>query len=542
MNKRQTEVLQYLENREKRVLKELEEQYRGALEDINMSIQVMLTDEQTPSKVYRIQHQKALRSQIEGIIEKLHGREYETIAEYLRDSYTDSFVGCMYDHAGQGIPLILPIDQNAAAKAIEIDSELSEDLYTSLGVDTQKLKKTIRQEITRGLASTMAFVDISRNVANVAKAPLNRAKTIVKTEAHRIQEAARYDGMLQAKSKGAREVKIWTSLGNSRVRDAHRDLHGQIREVDEPFTYGSKKAMYPGDFGDPALDINCNCKALTKATWLLDEITLKELEDQAAYWKLDKTKDFQEYREKYLYAAERPEEYLRAGALPDDFVDTRKVGKPIAQEDLQRVIEKARLKGVQIGQESNPTGGFETYCGDLDVLYDAIDQVVKQQESDLFMKAGAKKIVLMYDNVLGYYGDSKYIDVGAFAMTQGHTVTLNKFMFDDSAYLKKEYAELAAAGFFPKGTDYTCIIAHEAGHMIGKKNRQLYKDVLRILEGESAKEGIDLKKYIANNISIYAASDQRYYDFHELIPEINSMLNSGKKYGILEVLKKGGVF
>lgn len=348
MNKRQNEVLQYLDNREKRVLKELEAQYRGALEDINMSIQVMLTDQQTPSKVYRIQHQKALKSQIEGIIEKLHGREYETIAEYLRDSYTDSFVGCMYDHAGQGIPLILPIDQNAAAKAIEIDSELSEDLYTSLGVDTQKLKKTIRQEITRGLASTMAFADIARNVESVAKAPLNRAKTIVKTEAHRIQEAARYDGMQLAKSKGAKEVKIWTSLGNSRVRDAHRDLHGQIREVDEPFTYGTKKAMYPGDFGDPALDINCNCKGLTKATWLLDEITLKELEDQAAFWKLDKTKDFQEYREKYLKVTNEWAS-ADAGAKERLGVDAR--------DDLDNIVARKAKKmkqGISAFPESDP--------------------------------------------------------------------------------------------------------------------------------------------------------------------------------------------
>ena len=315
MNKRQSEVLQYLDNREKRVLKELEAQYRGALEDINTSIQIMLTDEQTPSKIYRIDHQKALRSQIEGIIEKLHGTEYETISEYLRDSYMDSFVGSMYDHAGQGIPLILPIDQNAVAKAIEIDSELSEDLYTSLGVDTKNLKKTIRQEITRGLATTMAYSDIARNVESLAKAPLNRAKVIVKTEAHRIQEAARHDSMLQAKSKGAKEVKIWTSLGNSRVRDSHRDLHGQIREVDEPFTYGTKKAMYPGDFGDPALDINCNCKALPKATWLLDETTLKELEEQAAAWGLDKTEDFQDFKKKYLKAAETLEKSGKNGII-----------------------------------------------------------------------------------------------------------------------------------------------------------------------------------------------------------------------------------
>lgn len=344
MNKRQKEVLQYLDNREKRVLKELEEQYRGALEDINMSIRIMQTDEQTPSKVYRIQYQKALRSQIEGIIEKLHGTEYETIAEYLRDSYTDSFVGCMYDHAGQGIPLILPIDENAAAKAIVTDSKLSEDLYTSLGLDTQTLKKTIRQEITRGLASGMVFADIARNVASVSKAPLSRAKTIVKTEAHRIQEAARYDGMLLAKSKGAQEVKIWLSRRNDRVRDAHRQLDGQIREVDKPFTYGTKEAMFPGDFGDPALDCNCGCKALPKATWMLDEITLKDLEDQAAYWGLDKTKEFAEYKKKYLRITD---EWASADA------SAKKLIAADARDNLDEIVTR-KTKTIQQGFSAFP--------------------------------------------------------------------------------------------------------------------------------------------------------------------------------------------
>lgn len=304
MNKREKEVLQNFLESEEAVLSDLEKQYRKALADIDKKIRLLMSDELTQSKIYQIEYQKALRGQIEGILEKLHGDEFSTIQQYLHDCYEDGFIGTVYDMAGQGIPLIMPIDQAAAVKAIMTDSKVSNGLYNALGVDVKNLKNAIRQEITRGISTGMLYDDIARNIAATAKAPLSRAKTIARTEGHRIQQSSTYDAQQAAKKKGADVVKQWDSTLDGKTRSTHRQIDGQIREVDEPFEAGGKKAMYPGDFGDPAEDCNCRCASLTRARWGLDEDELQTLKDRAKYFELDKTEDFNDFKKKYLKAAE----------------------------------------------------------------------------------------------------------------------------------------------------------------------------------------------------------------------------------------------
>ena len=323
MNKREKEVLQAQLDSEKKVLKQLEKQYQAALEEINEKILLLQSktvydsdgigrNQQIPlnalpqSRIYQIEHQKALKAQIQGILDKLHGEEYETIQQYLEDCYVDAFVGTAYDIAGQGIPLIMPIDQAAAVKAIQTDSKISEGLYESLGVDTKNLKKVIAQEATRGVASGMTYEDIARNISNVAKAPLANANRIARTEGHRIQQASTMDAQKSAKEKGADVVKQWDSTLDGATRKTHRKLDGQIREVDEPFEMDGKTAMFPGDFGDPAEDCNCRCASLTRARWGLDEDELQTLKDRAKFFGLDKTEDFKDFKKKYLKAAAEP--------------------------------------------------------------------------------------------------------------------------------------------------------------------------------------------------------------------------------------------
>lgn len=332
MNKREKEVIQAQLDAEKKVLKQLERQYQAALDDINEKIQLLQTktvygsdgigvNQQVPlnqlpqSRIYQIEHQKALKGQIQGIIDKLHGDEYSTINQYLEECYTDAFVGTAYDIAGQGIPLIMPIDQAAAVKAIQTDSQISEGLYEALGVDTKKLKKTISQEVTRGIASGMTFEDIARNISNVAKAPLSRAKTISRTEGHRIQQSSTMDAQKASKAKGADVVKQWDASLDGRTRKTHRKLDGQIREIDEPFEMDGKKAMFPGDFGDPAEDCNCRCVSLTRAKWALDEDELQTLKDRAEYFGLDKTENFKDFKKKYLKSAETIEKSEKNGRI-----------------------------------------------------------------------------------------------------------------------------------------------------------------------------------------------------------------------------------
>ena len=81
----------------------------------------------------------------------------------------------------------------------------------------------------------------------------------------------------QAKKRGADSVKVWDSTLDGKTRPIHRLLDGQVREVEEPFEANGKKAMCPGDFGDPAEDCNCRCALLQKARWDLDSDETKYL-------------------------------------------------------------------------------------------------------------------------------------------------------------------------------------------------------------------------------------------------------------------------
>ncbi len=120
-----------------------------------------------------------------------------------------------------------------------------------------------------------------------------------------IQQTSSRDAQHAAKAKGADIVKQWDATLDGRTRDTHRLLDGQIRELDEPFEVGGKKADAPGYFGDPAEDCNCRCTSNTRAKWALDEDELETLKERAEFFGLDKTKDFDDFKKKYLSAADR---------------------------------------------------------------------------------------------------------------------------------------------------------------------------------------------------------------------------------------------
>ena len=304
MNKRDKEVIAYQLDDEKKVLRELKRQYERSLLTIESKIKLLQSGEMTQSKIYQINYQKALKAQVDAILDKLQSDEYDTIQQYLERSYTDGYVGAMYQIGGSGVNVIVPIDQDAAAKAIITDSKLSVNLYASLGYDMDKIKKSVRDEITRGISASLSYEEIARNLTEYSTVALSNANRIVRTEAHRIQQASADDARLAAKAKGADVVKQWDCTMDGATRPMHRELDGQIREVNEPFEAGGKKVMYPGKFGTPDQDCNCRCVALTRARWALDEEELETLKKRAEYFGLDKKDSFVEYKKKYLKASE----------------------------------------------------------------------------------------------------------------------------------------------------------------------------------------------------------------------------------------------
>lgn len=350
MNERQKEVLASQLKDEQRVLKELKQVYTKALEDVISNIKALeaRTDiENLRAIVYQKNYQEALKKQLDAILDTMNAKQFVTISDYLDKSYEESFLGVLYDLHGQGIPLIFPIDQEQAARAIQIDSKISEGLYQRLGVDTRLLKNAIRANVSRGIASSTSWAQVARNIQNRMNVGMNRAIRIARTEGHRIQNESRFDAQAKAKQGGANVVKQWDSTLDKRTRPTHQQLDGQMREINESFEIPSngRKSMYPGGFGIAAEDINCRCAILQRARWALDDGELQTLKDRAAYFGLDKTESFNDFKTKYLQAVrETPEknEYnkIELGELE---VYGKKHAKAIrenlenAPEDIQRV-------------------------------------------------------------------------------------------------------------------------------------------------------------------------------------------------------------
>lgn len=308
MNKKQKEALQSCLDIESRTLKGLKQTYKQALRDCNQKIRELSsrTDmENLQSVIYQKQYQEALKGQLEGVMANLQSGAYAKISDYLAQCYQNGFVGTMYDLAGQGIPLIIPVDKNAIAKAIQLKSKLSKSLYDRLGEDVGALKKSVSSELSRGIAAGLTWNEVAGNMSRSFKhTPFNRAYNnsvrIARTEGHRVQVQSTMDAQRKAKSKGADMVKQWDATLDSATRDAHRELDGKIAEIDDDFKWSGGSVSAPGMFGDPAQDCNCRCALLSRARWALDDDELKTLQDRATYFGIDKSEDFEDYKNKYL--------------------------------------------------------------------------------------------------------------------------------------------------------------------------------------------------------------------------------------------------
>ena len=206
----------------------------------------------------------------------------------------------MYDLHGQGIPLMLPLNQEQVLNALTTDSKLSKPLSERLSEDIKTLKRKVSSEISRGIANNFSYTEIAKNLRGVSNVGMNNAYRIARTEGHRIQNQSSMDAANKAKQNGADVVKQWDATMDSRTRPHHRQLDGQIRELDKPFEIAGRKAMYPSGFGIAAEDILCRCVLLQRAKRALDDDELQTLKERAEFYGINKTKDFDEFKQKYL--------------------------------------------------------------------------------------------------------------------------------------------------------------------------------------------------------------------------------------------------
>jgi hypothetical protein len=275
MNRRQKLVQQQFLNNEKGVIKRLDQVYGQALKDVNGNIERLMkrfdpeTGDLPQSAVYQLKYQNMIKDQLEGILNELQTKQFTSVSEYLDTCYEDGFIGSIFDLHGQDVPLMMPLDQESMVTVVQLDSKISQGLYTRLGEDIALLKKRITAEVSRSIATGASFADTAKHLAGKTRIGYNNAIRIARTEGHRIQNQATMNVMEQAKERGADVVKQWDATLDGATRESHVAVDGEIRELDQAFSNG---IQFPGDPSGRAEEvINCRCALLQRARWAVGD-------------------------------------------------------------------------------------------------------------------------------------------------------------------------------------------------------------------------------------------------------------------------------
>ena len=274
MDKFDKEVLQILLDDEAALLKDLQKVYAAALADIKRNVRWLMADEMSQSKIYQLEYQQQLEKRIDAILDVLNSNDEAAIIAFLTNIYNDSFYGTNYIIQQQGIPLLFNLsDEEVLLSVLRKTDEMT--FAQRLGKNMNEFKRTVKNEISRGIAAAESYTKIAQNLSTLIKEDYDNSRRIAITESGRVQSEAKLNAQTKAKARGADVVKQWDCTLDGKTRKAHRELDGQIREIDEYFEVDGMKTLAPCKFGKASQDINCRCTLLTRARWAIGNKTTK---------------------------------------------------------------------------------------------------------------------------------------------------------------------------------------------------------------------------------------------------------------------------
>lgn len=537
VNKRQRIVQDAFLNNEEAVIRRLKQVYSQSLKDITKKSEelqesinslTMATlsgdmDEETKkqlqsmiqSKVYQKQYQDALKKQVNSILDNMQVEEFKTVADYLNKCYEEGFLGAMYDIHGQGIPVILPIDQEAVVRAVQLDSKISKGLYQRLGEDVDLLKRKITAQVSRGISTGMSFEQVAQQLSAYTNIGFNNAVRIARTEGHRIQVQSGMDACYKAKEKGADVVKQWDSTLDSSTRESHQKVDGEIRELDKPFSNG---LMFPGDPAGGASEVvNCRCALLQRAKWALDEQELATLKERADYYGLDKSDNFKDFKKKYLKAVEtQPKETV------SKFTPAKTIQE--AEEYIKQFVDDKAFGALGVSYNGIDVDVANTINKALVRVFDTFDA---EKFGGIIAPAGNTKLGKLIDGATAAYSPirnsflvnrktMKNMKTASKAF-EGEAGTMKNILehperYDFSKLSRQTLRVVERAKVSGRATVPTSIeeaLWHEAGHMLEKKvyKSSMWEEAL----GNMPKYADKISGYAGENKAEYVAESFASY-------------------------------
>lgn len=136
--------------------------------------------------------------------------------------------------------------------------------------DMQWNARKIQSAVLQGILQGESAYEIAERLTGVAQMNYNAAVRYARTMTTNAENAGRYASFYRAKDLGVKLTIEWSATLDGRTRHEHRMMHGQRREVGEPFVVDGIKIMWPAQSsGEGAEEIpqqmiwNCRCTLLS---------------------------------------------------------------------------------------------------------------------------------------------------------------------------------------------------------------------------------------------------------------------------------------
>lgn len=130
-------------------------------------------------------------------------------------------------------------------------------------------QKKIQSAVLQGVLQGEGSEEIAERLRSVAQMGYNAAVRYARTMTTSAQNAGRYEGYHRAKELGIDLTIEWQAILDAHTRHTHRMMHGQRRDVDEPFEVDGIKILYPAQSSGPGASTipqsmiwNCRCTLL----------------------------------------------------------------------------------------------------------------------------------------------------------------------------------------------------------------------------------------------------------------------------------------
>jgi hypothetical protein len=247
----------------------LKKNYRLALNEIKSKIARIFEkygDDVKYADLISYNRLKNLEDEIIEQIKILTNENIKTTRAGLKEFYSENYYRTAYSlEQSTGLKLgygLLNTNVINASLLNPLDRITWPDRYKD---NAQVFVKQIRSSLTQGLIQGEGYAKIARTITEKTGMDFNKTVRIIRTEGHRVQNAARVASFKKAESAaerlGLESSRVWIHSGNPREpRPDHVQMDGVEADESGIFTLpDGTTTEAPGLSGVAEHDINCGC-------------------------------------------------------------------------------------------------------------------------------------------------------------------------------------------------------------------------------------------------------------------------------------------